>query len=97
MRASAQWWSAGRTTTTRTPERTPQGAIPGRTEGDEFASEADGEVAEGSLGSTATTPGPGVVRPEERASCQPWARPRGVRATSVEPATRGFAASGALS
>ena len=76
------------------PERAPQGGITGGKEGDEFAGEADGEVAGGSLGSTGTTPGPGVVRPMERASCQPRARPRGVRATSVEPATRGPAASG---
>jgi hypothetical protein len=37
--------SVGRTTTPRKPERAPQGEIPGGTEGDEFAGEADGEVA----------------------------------------------------
>jgi len=65
---------------------------PRGTEDDEFIGEADGEVAGGSLGPIGTTPGPGVVRPMERASRQPRARPRGVRATSVEPATRGPAA-----
>ncbi len=69
MGAGAEWSTAERTTTLWKPERAPQGGITGGTEGDEFAGEADGEVAEGSLGSTVTTPGPGVVRPMERASC----------------------------